>query len=111
VFASLYGHDGEVLTQPTSLPPAETLAAWGATLSQDARVRFSGDGAVKYADVIRAQLGDRAVLPSDVPLLAGSIARIAAAHPDRAVLPHAVVPLYVRRSDAELARDRQATRR
>jgi hypothetical protein len=38
--------------------------------------------------------------------LAGTIARMTAAQPHRAVLPHAIVPLYVRRPDAELARDR-----
>jgi len=35
---------------------------------------------------------------------------IAAAYPERAVLPHAVVPIYVRRPDAELARSRKMTR-
>jgi hypothetical protein len=29
---------------------------------------------------------------------------MAAAAPERAVLPHAVVPIYIRRPDAELAR-------
>jgi len=38
--------------------------------------------------------------------LAGEAARIAASHQDRAVRPHALRPLYVRRPDAELARDR-----
>ena len=33
---------------------------------------------------------------------------IAAADPGRAVLPHALVPFYVRRPDVELARDRRA---
>jgi hypothetical protein len=41
------------------------------------------------------------------PLLAGAIARIAAAQPHRAVPPHAIVPVYVRKSDAELARERR----
>jgi hypothetical protein len=39
--------------------------------------------------------------------LAATIARIAAAAPDRAAAPHAIVPLYVRRPDAEITRDRQ----
>jgi hypothetical protein len=46
-----------------------------------------------------------------VPLLAASAGLIAAADPDRAVAPHALVPLYVRRSDAELARDRREAAR
>ena len=53
-----------------------------------------------------------AALPSSVRLLdavplAATIAQIAHAHPERATLPHAIVPLYVRRTDAELARDRR----
>jgi len=36
--------------------------------------------------------------------------RIAASEPSRATLPHAIVPIYVRKSDAELARDRAAHR-
>jgi hypothetical protein len=39
--------------------------------------------------------------------LAATIARIAHTHPERATLPHAIIPLYVRRPDAELARDRR----
>lgn len=111
VFASLYGADGaQVVAPPTSLSPAATLAAWGDALQGSDTVRFSGDAAIAFGDVIRAQLGDRAILPSAVPDLAGAIARIAAAKPESAVAPHAVVPLYVRRSDVELARDRQAAR-
>ena len=109
VFASLYGADG-VLHPPSSLSPAATLVAWSVALEGDARIQFVGDGAVRYADVIRATLGERAGLPADVPVLAGTIARMAAASPDRAVSPHAVVPLYVRRTDVELARDRRAGR-
>jgi hypothetical protein len=41
------------------------------------------------------------------PLLAGLVGQIAAENPSRAVLPHAIVPIYVRRSDAELARARR----
>ena len=67
------------------------------------------DGAIRYGDAIRAALGDLADLPDNVPMLAGTIAGIAAGNPNRAVAPHAVVPLYVRRTDVELARDR-ATR-
>jgi hypothetical protein len=73
-----------------------------------ARVQFVGNGAVRYADIIRAALGDRAILPEVTRPLAGAAGLIAAADPARAVTPHAVVPLYVRRSDAELARDRAA---
>ena len=106
VFGAMYAADGRPIEPPTALPPDATLDAWMRTMETGARVRFAGDGALRYADVIRARLGDRAVLPGTVPPLAGAAGRIAAAEPARGVVPHAIVPLYVRRSDAELARDR-----
>jgi tRNA threonylcarbamoyladenosine biosynthesis protein TsaB len=92
---------------PIAATPDEVLASWGAANSL-AAVAFRGDGAVKYADVIRATVGDAADLAQQVPPLAGAIARLAAARPEHAVLPHAVAPVYVRRPDVELARDRRA---
>jgi tRNA A37 threonylcarbamoyladenosine modification protein TsaB len=44
---------------------------------------------------------------TSTPPLAPAIARLALAHPERAVPPHAVVPIYIRRPDAELARERR----
>ena len=109
VFASLYAPDGRtVVAPPTSLTPDATLDAWASTLGGSSRVLFAGDGAVRYADVIRTRLGERAIVPPAVPSLAASAGLIAAADPGRGVVPHAVVPLYVRRPDAELARDRRA---
>ena len=107
VFAARYSPEGSPLAGGASaLTPSETFQAWrdaGGTIP----MRFIGDGAVRYSDVIHAEAGAGAVvLPH--PLLAGVIARMAHDDPSRAVLPHAVVPLYVRRPDAELARARQA---
>lgn len=108
VFATLFAPDGRTVLAPaTSLAPGATLDAWRAALAPHGRVRFIGDGAVRYRDVIRERLGAQATIDAAVPQLAGAIGRIAAAEPDRAVRPHAVVPLYVRRPDAELARDRR----
>jgi tRNA threonylcarbamoyladenosine biosynthesis protein TsaB len=107
VFASLIASDATTILQaPSSLTPQATLAAWTPLLRAWPRVRFTGDGAVRYAAAIRSALGDRAHIDADAPVLAGAVAEIAAADPGRAVGPHAVVPLYVRRPDAELARDR-----
>jgi len=107
VFATLYAGDGTtVLEPPTSLPPGETLDAWAAALDGLDTLRFAGDGAIRYRAAIDARLGPRADVAAAVPPLAGTIGRLAAREPGRAVTPHAVVPLYVRRSDAELARDR-----
>jgi tRNA threonylcarbamoyladenosine biosynthesis protein TsaB len=109
VFAALYGADARTTIEaPTSLSHAATIEKWIGTMETGARVQFVGNGAVRYADIIRAALGDRAILPEVTRPLAGAAGLIAAANPARAVTPHAVVPLYVRRSDAELARDRAA---
>jgi len=92
-----------------AISPQAVLECWAAETSlRD--VAFRGDGAVKYADIIRAVAGGGADIASETPPLAGAVARIAAADPDRAVLPHGVVPVYVRRPDVELARERQAGR-
>jgi tRNA threonylcarbamoyladenosine biosynthesis protein TsaB len=108
VFASLFAPDGTTILQPpSSLPPEKTLEMWHQMFAASPRVRFTGDGAIKYEAVIRQALGDRASIDAEAPMLAGAIAEIAAADPSRAVHPHAIVPLYVRRPDAELARDRR----
>ncbi|HEY2431474.1 MAG TPA: tRNA (adenosine(37)-N6)-threonylcarbamoyltransferase complex dimerization subunit type 1 TsaB [Vicinamibacterales bacterium] len=107
VFAMLYGADGRVQHEPTSLPPDATLDAWALALAPLSSVRFAGDGAVKYRDAIERRIGGAATIAPAVPPLAAVIASIADAAPDRGVRPHAVAPLYVRRSDAELARDRR----
>jgi tRNA threonylcarbamoyladenosine biosynthesis protein TsaB len=102
VFAALYAPDGRtILARPTARPPADTLAAWR-PLAAPPEVHFIGDGAVRYADT----LADAAGL-SPPPRLAPVIGRLAAEDPDAAVLPHAVIPIYIRRPDAELARDRR----
>lgn len=108
VFATLFAPEGRtVLAPPTALTPEATLDAWRDALAPFARVRFLGDGAVRHRDVIRARLGAQAAIDEAAPMLAAAIGWIAAADPDRAVHPHALVPQYVRRPDVELARDRR----
>jgi tRNA threonylcarbamoyladenosine biosynthesis protein TsaB len=108
VFATLLAPDGRTVLAPaTALAPAATLEAWRDALAPFAAVRFIGDGAVRYRDVIRARLGAQAEIDEWEPLLAAAIGWIAVAEPDRGVRPHALVPLYVRRPDVELARDRR----
>lgn len=108
VFAALYAADARTLiAAPTCLSPAETLQTWRAALGAE-RVVFTGDGAIRQAPVIAQALGTQARTLDQVPPLAPAIARIAAEDPDRAVLPHAVAPIYIRRPDAELARERRA---
>ena len=102
VFAALYGENGQPVGAPSALPPTQTLTTWRDELAASP-VRFVGDGAVRYADRIRMALGDAAAIVEPPPL-AGIIGVIAAEHPDWAVNPHAVVPIYIRRPDAELAK-------
>jgi len=107
VFAALYRPDGKgPLVPPVSAAPSVVLKAWARDVDLT-RVTFVGDGAVHHVDAIRRDAGESVtVLPP--PALAGLVGQIAAENPARAVLPHAVVPIYVRKSDAELARARRA---
>jgi hypothetical protein len=75
-------------------------------------VLFIGDGARQHQETIRRVLGESARMADPVaPPLAGTIAILAgesALVGDHA--PHAVRPLYIRRTDAELARDARSLR-
>lgn len=108
VFSALYevaqGENGADPTlieveAPTVASPAETLARWQ---SQGLPSAICGDGAVLYAQVLPATI---AIVPP--PALASTIARLAlsAARSGATVSPAGVQPLYVRRPDAEVARD------
>ena len=109
VFATLFDPPGRTpLSPPSSVPPLDTLRAWEHLHS--GAIRFIGDGAVRYAELLDEQLGARAVRLDPPGPLAGIIGTMAGANPDRAVLPHAIVPIYIRRPDAELARQQRAGR-
>jgi tRNA threonylcarbamoyladenosine biosynthesis protein TsaB len=114
VFAALYrvtdaaAFSHERLTEldgPTVDEPATTLARWADEMrGQD--VVFTGDGATLYAGLLDGGT-DRRWRIEPPPLLAGAIGRMAAARwaAGEAINPAAVHPLYVRRPDAETARD------
>jgi tRNA threonylcarbamoyladenosine biosynthesis protein TsaB len=106
VFAALYAADGrDELVPAVSSTPTAVLKQWMDTVDLT-RVTFVGDGATHHEDILRREMGtDIAIVKA--PPLAGLIGQIAAESPGRAVLPHAIVPIYVRRSDAELARARR----
>jgi tRNA threonylcarbamoyladenosine biosynthesis protein TsaB len=107
IFGALYEAGGRVpLGEPTALTPGSTLSAVSA-VAAGRRVRFIGDGAVRYAEILREALDGRADVDPEVPHLAACIGLIAGGSPERAIPPHAVMPVYVRRPDAELARDRR----
>ena len=105
VFAARYA-GGMVVDRAEVGPPDELLARLGGL-----RVLFVGTGAAAHAARIRAAAGVDARLASPLtPPLAAAVARLAegplrgGARPS----PHAIRPIYVRRPDAELARDARA---
>ena len=72
-------------------------------------ITFIGDGAETYRELIMSRLGHAARIADPVaPLVAGVIAVLATIEYTKGHRPppHAIRPLYVRRPDAELARDR-----
>jgi tRNA threonylcarbamoyladenosine biosynthesis protein TsaB len=92
-----------LLAGPVSWPPDDVVARW----QEEGRTPATlvGDGVDRYVDLATAAWpGARLITPA--PPLAPVAAMLAAAQPQLAVLPHAIVPVYVRASDAEIARDR-----
>jgi tRNA threonylcarbamoyladenosine biosynthesis protein TsaB len=94
--------DGPVVDDPSSV-----LDRWLLEL-RGTDVAWAGNGAAVFADAIERALGPATLLP-DVPL-AGALGRMAIIRARRgaAVHPAAVRPLYVRRPDAELDREKRA---
>ena len=106
VFAARYQHDVQI-DPPTVEKPAALLAR----ITEP--TIFIGDAVPVYADLIRRTLGDLALLEEPpAPALAATIAHLATetartgARPD----PDDIRPLYIRRPDAELARDARPVR-
>jgi tRNA threonylcarbamoyladenosine biosynthesis protein TsaB len=111
VFAALYGAaDLNCLDGPTVAGPADIHARWRPLLERG-RVWFVGDGAVAYRGIIFPTPGRIAVI-DPTPMIAPAVAALAAreAAAGRLHGPEAVRPLYVRRPDAELGRDRTKAR-
>jgi tRNA threonylcarbamoyladenosine biosynthesis protein TsaB len=112
VFASLHRRaaDAGLLETPGLSPveppsvgrPDQTLDRWAALVG-DGHLVIAGD---ERADLVERHFGPRARLRVP-PLLAGIVASLAEhrATLGRAGPPHAVRPTYVRRPDAEVARD------
>ena len=72
-------------------------------------VGFVGNAVVSTRTLLKLRFGDASCLMDSVPPLAPIIARLAGKRAQRgeAVAPHAVRPVYVRRPDAELAREQR----
>jgi tRNA threonylcarbamoyl adenosine modification protein YeaZ/ribosomal-protein-alanine acetyltransferase len=65
-----------------------------------------GDGAERYRDRLAVALPEAEMAPWP-GTLADAAVRVAALQPARAGAPHALRPIYIRRPDAEVARDRR----
>jgi len=108
VFAALYDRDGATcLAGPGVGRPAEILESWTVHLAGRA-VDVVGDGVAATRSLLAERLGPVAGLMDDPPPLAPVIARVAFERRDRAIAPHAAQPLYVRRPDAVIARERRS---
>jgi tRNA threonylcarbamoyladenosine biosynthesis protein TsaB len=114
IFSALYEVEGSgpdaalgTMEAPAVGAPAETSARWHGLLGGD-WCPVAGDGAVRYRQVLEGTAGVP-VTVIEPPPLAATIALVAErrALSGDGTLPHAVRPLYVRRPDAELARDRR----
>jgi tRNA threonylcarbamoyladenosine biosynthesis protein TsaB len=108
VFAARYA-SGVLAGEPVVALPEALLARL-----EGRPTLFTGDGAALYESRIRAELGNDARFAVPIaPALAGAVATLAGRmyRAGERPLPHAIRPIYVRRSDAELAADRRAARR
>jgi len=106
VFSAVYAN-GVATESPVVEKPADILARW----RRDGRLPrvFAGDGALAYRELIpRAE--PQAQIIDPLPPLAPAIATLAEACVQQKgpALPDEIRPLYIRRSDAELARERKA---
>jgi tRNA threonylcarbamoyladenosine biosynthesis protein TsaB len=109
VFSAIY-RDG-ISAEPALVDaPSAILARW--TREGMRPTTFAGDGALAYQHLVRAT-GPGVNIVEPVPPLASSIARLAEVHVRHhgGASPDAIRPLYIRRSDAELTRDRKALAR
>ena len=106
VFAARYERDIEVDPPSVEKPDAVLARITAPTL-------FVGDAVPIYADVIQRQCGDRALIAEPAaPPLAGTIAQLATeqVRAGHRPPPDDIRPLYIRRPDAERARDARPVR-
>ncbi len=114
VFAALYARatDGErPLAPPVAGAPDRVLDSWADQLA-GRTIAFAGDAVASSRSLLDARFGSRATLSDRLPPLAPVLALLAAERARRGetVTPHAIQPVYVRRPDAEIARDRARSR-
>jgi len=107
VYGALF-EDGGQVGEPVVARPADLLDTMMRSGLMANDITFIGDGAETYRELIVSRLGHAARFADPVvPLLAGLIAVLATIDYTKGhrPQPHAIRPLYVRRPDAELARE------
>jgi tRNA threonylcarbamoyladenosine biosynthesis protein TsaB len=112
IFGALYRGKAEVAT-PLVASPRQAIAEWRLLLA-GADVLAIGDGVARYRDVLEAALGERVRFYEPlIPQLAPAIAEMAyeLAASGATIAPHAIVPIYIRRPDAEIARGKNTESR
>jgi tRNA threonylcarbamoyladenosine biosynthesis protein TsaB len=109
VFSAVYGNGVAVETAVVDAPSA-ILERWARERRRPAM--FAGDGALAYQHLVSAT-DPCAHVVEVIPPLAPSIATLAEAHVRQHGVssPDAIRPFYIRRSDAELTRERKAVAR
>jgi len=109
VFYAAWRHEGDTWRGAVAIEPRVGLAADVIrdvrAAAGDAEIVFVDPGWPRGVEAVREAFPQAAWHTYAGPL-AGAAARAAVAHPESAVVPHALRPSYVRRPDAELARDR-----
>jgi tRNA threonylcarbamoyladenosine biosynthesis protein TsaB len=93
------------LDGPAVGDPEATLVRWAEAI--DGPILFVGDGAAQFSDVLRRHRPDARII--DAPSLAGVIGLMAVARAGTGdtIAPAEVRPLYIRRPDAEVERERR----
>ncbi len=102
------GAGWRVTEAPISAVPATVLDGWAHRLRHRS-AWVIGDGVAASRPLLDARLGAGSRRLDEVPSLARAMAAMAVLAPwrERAGAPHALRPVYVRRPDAELARERR----
>ena len=109
VFATLIDRSsGTTIEPPTAASPRQLLDSWRAHLAGRDAI-FIGDAAARDADLIAERGGGRWQTRTPAPL-APQIARLGhrRAQQGEAGPPHTLEPIYVRRPDAEIERERRS---
>ena len=98
------GRRGVELVAPAVGRPDDLVSAIRAVRDRSVTLVLD-EGATQYERMLTGALPSIGIVSTEI-LLAAVAARTAVDHADRATSPHAIRPIYIRRPDAELARER-----